>query len=357
MSVQKTLPHKYLIAASVIIPVLMFAFMMWQDYNYILNNARNNAITTANVFQQHAFNVVETHQLIIEQVNGRIAGLSWDEIARSKEIHTYLEKIEKKYPQVQGIWLLDSSGTVRNASKILPDKPINVAERDYFQSLREKDTGLFIGHIIKPKILNNLNFNIASRRGNGSATFDGVIVVTVFPEYFSNFWNSVTPMKNTASVLIRSDGSILSRSRGIKLDRLTLPADSPQMKAIRSADRGSLIAISVNDEVKRFFAFQKVGKYNLYIMHGVDMSSIVHDWQEHLVRNGIYFVIAIVILVLLAISVTSHAKRELVAMDGLRESEERLALAADAGQVGMFVLNMATGDLCESACNNDPLLA
>lgn len=89
----KIRPHRILAAASVIVPLVLFVIIMWQDYRIEYQATEQEVLRTAEVFQQHAFNVFETQQLVAERVNDRLLGMSWDEIERSGAIPTFLAKI------------------------------------------------------------------------------------------------------------------------------------------------------------------------------------------------------------------------------------------------------------------------
>jgi PAS domain S-box-containing protein len=331
-------PYTLLTSSAFIIPALLFFLIIWQDYNSIIGNAKTDAVRTAKIFEQHALNVFETHQLVAERINDRLKDMSWDQIGHSKEIQSYLAEIEKEYPQVFAIWLADSSGTVRNASKQLPEIPINVSDRDYFQALSKKNaSNYFIGNIVKPRVIKSLNFNFAFRRQGKGSTFDGVVVVTADPEYFSKFWNSVTSRKDSAAVLLRSDGSILSRSLGLDPSRLLLPADSQPMKHIRTAHEGTYISESVHTGVERVFGFQKIDRYNAFIIYGISLSSVLQKWHEHILIYGACFGIAMAILILFAVSAKKYAQRIQSSEQALRESEQIYRAIGESIQYGIWV--------------------
>src|SRR4051812_30274666 len=58
--------------------------------------------------------------------------MTWDEIAGGESLHHYLNKIQEDYPQVQGIWLADPAGIIRNSSRFFPTPPADVSDRITF---------------------------------------------------------------------------------------------------------------------------------------------------------------------------------------------------------------------------------
>lgn len=330
-------PYKLLIAAALLIPAILFLVIIWQDYHTILNTARAEVTRTTKIFEQHAFNVFETHQLVAERINDRLKDLSWDEIEHSSEVRDYLRNIEKEYPQVFALWLADSAGIVRNSSKALPAAPVSVADRDYFQALSTSNIGLFIGHVVKPRIMNSLNFNVAYRRGGAEGRFNGVIIVTSSPDYFSNFWNSVTSRQDSVAILLRSDGSILSRSLGLNPDRLKFPADSAPMKAISGSHEGSYIAASMHDGTERIYGFNKIDKFPIYAFYGLNMKSVLHKWHRHILIYGVFFTLAVLVLVLFALSAQKHARKLQASREALRESEKMYRAIGESIDYGIWI--------------------
>jgi PAS domain S-box-containing protein len=309
-----------LTVSSVVIPVLLFLFIIWQDYRTVMDNNTAEALRASSTLQQHALNVFETHQLIAERIDERLKGMSWDAIAHSTELQSYLRKIVEEYPQTEAIWLADASGLVRNGSETLPPGRVSITDRDYFQALREQDTGMFVGHIVKPKVMKRLNFNIASRRNKASATFDGVIVVTVVPEYFTKSWSKIIPKKDCAIALLRSDGAVLARTPKIDPNRLFLPRDSAQVKAMGSGDHGTFRAVAVTDGTERIYGFHKLDRYDVYLLYGKNLSSVLGDWRRHVLYYGGFFGPAMLTLLWFALAANRHSRNELAALQALEEA-------------------------------------
>jgi PAS domain S-box-containing protein len=355
MTLFKYNPYKWLIAAALVLPALLFVVVIWNDYNSILENTRAEVIRTVNVFERHAVNVFETHKLAAQRVDDRLQDMSWSEIEQSTAITDYLHSIESEYPQIGAIWLADASGLVRNASRALPAETVSIADRDYFQALSHNGSDLFIGHIIRPRVISSLNFNVAYRRGgpgrsnlvpgDPSSNFDGVIIVTAIPEYFSGFWNSITSRTDSAAILLRSDGAVLSRSLGLDMNRLFLPADSRPLQAIKSGDNGTYIAASAHDGTRRVFGFQKVDKFNVYVFYGVSLQAVYRTWREHVLLYGMFFGLAVLILFPFVLAAQKNARNMQLARRALQESRSDLDRAQEVGNIGSWRLDIRSNVL------------
>lgn len=301
MRLAKSQRNNLLILASVLIPLLLYTATVWKVYQSILNENRRAALRTVQTLAQHARNVFETHQLVAERVNDRIKGMSWRDIGASDELQAYLAEIQLDYPQIEAIWLADRFGILRNASHRLPAKPVSIAERDYFQSLRHGKTPWHIGHIIQPLVLDKSNFNVAYRREGNNKGFDGVIVVTALPEYFSKFWKTAAPKPDNTIILMRTDGALLASYPAFPVGTAVLPPDSAHLAAIsKKAAFGSYTATDPHDDIQRLYAFHRLEKYGLYIVYGTSRESIMAEWRRHALNYAILFLLATTALVLLA---------------------------------------------------------
>jgi PAS domain S-box-containing protein len=338
-------PYRILVASSLIVPAVLCAIIAWQDYKSVLRATEREVLRTTDIFHRQALNVFETHQLVAEAVNEKIEGRSWDEIGRSQAIHGYLKTLVDKYPQVQAIWLADASGTVRKGSQPLPASPVSVADCDYFRTLRQTDVGMFVGHIVKARVMKVLNFNLACRRKGGSGAFDGVIIITVSPEYFRNFWNEVMPREETAVALIRGDGMMLARAPRLDPDILQLPATASSAQAIRSAEKGSFYGRSSHDRSERLYAFRKLGSYDAYIVYGIGLKNVHQEWRKHLVTYGTLFGAASAALLLTALSALRQARQLTEKSTELESTTQRLQLATTSGQLGVWEWDIKAGTI------------
>lgn len=289
--------YRLLTAATLLIPLLLFILTAWLDYRSLIRLNTQEATRTAAILEQHALNVFETVQLVADRVNAELGQMSWQQIERSRELHATLKRLEQQYPQVAAIWLTDAEGRVRNASRPLPQNPIFVRDRDYFQNLKDGSRTFSFGSIVEPRVISELNFNIGFRRGSGR--FNGVIILTVLPDYFSRFWTSAIIRPQSSALLFRPDGTLLAQVPEIDQARSKLAPDGPQMKAVKAREQGSFIAPSLHDDAIRLYGFKHLEKYDLILLYGISMQSIRETWQQHLLVFGSIFGAATLALMLL----------------------------------------------------------
>ncbi len=309
--------------AALLVPMLLFALVAWQDRMTVLRESRHEVLRTVAVFYQHARNVFETHQLVAALINERICGMSWQEIANSPQIHQYLTAIQSQYPQIHSLWLIDPAGIVRSSNVVLPKTPMSAADRDFFIALRERDVGTFVSCPIVGRLRGIVNFNVAQRRKGASTSFDGVIVVSVRPTYFTEFWRRIAPRHGVATKLVRQDGIVLAREPSSNAGPL-FGSDDALVQAIERGSSEARLIVSSLDGIEGFYAYQKIDAYPVYVAFGIGTVSALRRWYEHLAVYGYFFGLATIALTFMAVSAARHARREATALDHWRVAARRL---------------------------------
>ena len=270
----------------------------------------------------------ETHELVVARIDERIRGMTWEEIGNSEPLHHDLVKIQSQYPQIESLWLIDPDGVARNSSVVLPKRPLNGADRDFFVSLRERDLGTFIGGPMVGRLRGLVNFNVAQRRTGASKAFDGVIVVSVSPRYFTDFWKKIAPPLDIAVKLVRKDGVVLAREP-VSDAEILLGVDNPLMQAIQNADSGTRRMVSNIDGISRFYGYKKIDAYPVYLVYGVGVGVALHRWYAHLAVYGCFFGLATIALTFMAVVAARRARREAMALHHWREAARQLRAEAE----------------------------
>jgi two-component system NtrC family sensor kinase len=335
-------PHA-LPVASILVPLLLFGIVATLDRIAVFGNAERDVVNTTDIFEEHALSLFQAHELMAIAIDGWLGKMSWDQIGSSPLVNQYLKQFADRYPQVLGLWLLDPNGKLRNSSRDPSVAEIDLSDRDYFGALREKDVGTFISGVVTGRVAAEKNFNIARRRSSAEKEFDGIIVVSVSPDYFTNFWRQTASPATTFTGLLRNDLTILAREPSSP--SLNLSPTSAAAVAIRQNDRGSFRAISPVDGIDRLAAFRRVGSSNVYVVHGVAVNAVLGLWYQHLAIYGAFFALAATGLFWSSRRAFAEIERRLLAEDQLRQAEKMEVLGQLTGQFAHDFSNILTAVL------------
>ncbi|HYD71223.1 HWE histidine kinase domain-containing protein [Azospirillum sp.] len=299
-------PLSVLLASSLVLPAVVAGTIIWWTYEAALSRAHSDARHTVTVLREHALRVLETQETAIAWIDARIAGMGWDAIAESGEVHRLLKGIAVQSPHIDGLWLVRPDGQTVNSADFFPMPGSVVTEREYYQVLKDHDV-THLGRMIQGRLKGNLNFNISRRRTSPAGVFDGLVLVTISLSYFEEFWRDVVPDGSHSIGIIRADGEILARYPGLKELPPRIPEASPFFSIIRTQDVATYQQRSGADGRERIYGVARLGAYPAYIALGLDRAAVLSDWWW---RSGLLLLLAAGTSAVLATAVRMAVRRE-----------------------------------------------
>jgi signal transduction histidine kinase len=352
---------KVALIAAIVIPALLLIAGAWDERVQLLHAAEAEALATVTALRGHAFKAIETHELLVRELDSRIQGMSWDEIrASANPLSAEIRSMYVGMPEVSAMAITDAQGNSwAGTAWGETDGPISSAHREYWTAQRDMDRGTFISRAYTGLTTGRQNFGISRRRTTADGSFDGTVHISVAASYFSDFWAEVIAGRNNALVaLVRQDGEVLARVpvMGVPVTGVPVTGEAMSGEAM-SGEIGDLSQIlrtsqadprvdvfrtsTGQDGIERIYAYARVGNYPLVIVYGIPVASVVAPWQQHLLDLGGVGVLATASLVL-AVLATIRQVHRLIA-----EQARRIALekAAQQGQrmelLGQFTAGIA----------------
>ncbi len=116
-------------------------------------------------------------------------------------------------PHIRALSVLDAEGTPMATTFRYPSSRPNFAHRAYFQALRDSpDKQMYIDVPVRRRSdPNQWLLNVARRLPSADGEFGGVVVVSLVPEYFSTFYDSLDLQQGSYVSLLREDSTLLMR--------------------------------------------------------------------------------------------------------------------------------------------------
>src|SRR3954453_15603899 len=163
-------PFTALLLAVIILPILLFAVSSYLSYETFAEEARAQLERTLDAIHEHAAKVFETHELVFNQVDQMLSGMSDDDIyAHEQEIHNRLGVLDTKLDQVDEIFLLSRDGHALASGQIYPvPRTPNYSDRPYFRAQRDgslSPEGISVSEIVTGRLLKRDFFIVSRRRG------------------------------------------------------------------------------------------------------------------------------------------------------------------------------------------------
>jgi two-component system, NtrC family, sensor kinase len=318
-----TWPLRGLLAASLAVPLLLLAIAAWQNLRLVQRQAEERVNIEAGELGEHALNALKTYAIVLAWIDARTRGLDWDGIEHNEELQRFLSDLDT-LPQVDEVWLADGAGHPRVSGRSSPLPPIDVSDRDCFAAEAEQDVGIFVGREQSGALTKASEFDICERRSTPDKSFAGIITVSARPAYFGEFYRTVSQDQHFAASLVRSDGSLLVRYPALPAP-LVLPRDSPFMQAIAlMPERGLFWGRGESDGIKRFYAYQRVEGYPLYVTYGVPRQDVLASWLANLVDYSLFAVPASLALFGMTLLAVRQIQRHTIASWRWRTTARRL---------------------------------
>jgi len=318
-----TWPLRGLLAASLAVPLLLLAIAAWQNFRLVRSQAEERVMIEAGELREHALDTVKTYAIVLAWIDARTSGLDWNRIEHDEELHRFLSDLDT-LPQVDEVWMADATGRPRVSGRSPLVPPVDVSDRDCFAAEREKDVGMFVGREQIGALTHAPVFNICERRSRADKSFDGIIVVSARPAFFSDFYRTVSQDKRFAASLLRSDGSLLVRYPTLAAPS-ELAAGSPFMQAIANRpDRGLFRGRGETDGIARFYAYQRVEGYPLYVAYGIPTRDVLASWLGNLVNYSLFAVPASLALFGMTLLAARQIRRHTIASWRWRTTARRL---------------------------------
>ena len=322
-------PLRLLLAASIVLPLALFALAAWLSYHQHFADARRELQGKLGHVYEHALKVFETLELAAKYTDELFADVPDNAIAASEAgYHQRLRVLTDTLPQLRDIWLIGRDGHPVVSGTIYPmPRAIDLSDRDWFVFQKDaREITTYISPVLQSRAADRRVIVISRRRNlPGSSDFGGVATTAIAPDYFTDYYARLPSEPGSTVALMREDGVLLARHPPQDAQRTErLPAGASFFAAVAAApDAGAYESVSPLDGAERIVAYRKLPRHPVYIIAGREQSTIVREWMLAMTEHLLFGLPATIALVLLSWTALRRARRESLAHARLQQEVAR----------------------------------
>ena len=241
--------------------------------NY-LNAAERDASSFATAFQEHSIRTIQAADQAVQFLKHEYI-----------EVGTKLDILElfSSGVIVGDIFnlysVMDGHGDIVLSSK--PFSPGNYSDREHVRVHQEQDTQqLFISKPVLGRVSGKWSIQMTRRINDRHGKFNGVVVVSMDPFYFTRLYQSINVGKHGSVSLVGADGIVRARRTDDSTEIGQNVSSSPLLKRMLATSDGIYRVASTVDGRERVYAYRKLKNYPLFVLVGIDVNELLQPYES-----------------------------------------------------------------------------
>ncbi len=272
-----SLPSQLILFLACTMPLLwgFIAFDLNRLHQSISTNSRIHTQNLARAFAEEVKSSVNAvdYALIDLRDQWFNKSVDFDELVRRRQGHL-------EHDVGFQVAILDANGTLVFSNVNPQAKGQNFSDREHFQVHRERaDDELFISRPLLGRVSKRWTIQFTRPLKDAGGRFAGVIVLSVSPDYFSRFHQTIDLGRDGTIGLARTTGEILIRSPDPE-SSIGKSLDGTLLYASRAADSGVLARVSEFDGIKRLYGWRVLPKGDLFVFLGESLDTIFAPYHR-----------------------------------------------------------------------------
>ena len=347
-----------IVALSVLMALL---YLRQQTENRLVSNSQSMVRSLELLFEGQ----IDTINVTLLALSNAISQDVYVNHAGAQEIDRYLDLLRKALPDTDVIRATNEQGEILYGQGV-PFRPMNVADRDYFQQLRDHpDAGLLMVPPLVGKLDQLWRWPFVRRINQPDGSFGGVVfasiqvtdIFTVFERVKRGSTGFVALRGKDLGLIARYTGGeqrIPTGDRRVSPRFLEALRINPHEGTYRFGSEGSV------DRESRIYSYRVNPKYGFVVIDGVNIDAAFADWRSQAsIASAAVAGFALAMLLLLKFVSNSWAREEneIVLRNAselkLAESEERNRLTVNYNRSVILQIDPADGrilDANDAAC-------
>lgn len=207
-------------------------------------------------------------------------------------------------------------------SNLASFKPMYLGDREHFRVHQESNSNeLYVSKPVLGRASGKWSLQLTRRINKPDGSFGGVVVVSLDPFYFSNFYSGVNLGKNGVVTLVGEDGIVRARRAGEDTSVGQNLKGSPLLEHLVSQAQGNYLNTSVVDGITRLYSYQRLEGYPLAVAVGVSQDDALSEYRERRWQLLSLSIVSTILILVFTTILVLMLQRQKQANAALRESQ------------------------------------
>lgn len=321
------LPYGLLLFLSVAAIILVFIIGVGESRDRMIVESKVQLRQKTALLEAYVSKILEANEMVLRNISSEIDPMSWRDIVASPAVATILAE-QKQFLKHSGvIALVNREGSLVAYSEGFPAKSFSVTDRDYYRYLRDNPLReTFIGEPLIGRVHGKLSLTMSKALHRQDGKFDGLILITMPLEYFSNLFNGAASPSDVAQ-LLRNDGRVVVN---VPFAQDGKEAPAWFASAVESNPTAGVVSgISPGDGADRLVAYRKVEAFPFYVSYAIDEGKLMTGWWQSVFVYGAVLATALAAFMTTAWMARRNSIALLYSNESLREVSERVLVSQD----------------------------
>ena len=344
-SLHSVIHHRFiqrLVAIFILLVIVMIlGTAAYHNAKSYFNALETGEMTTSNLARAAAQHADDAIKELDAFSAGMVERLEFDGLQRvdKARLRNVFHRQSMVMKQIHGIFVYD-----RDGNWILTDKDqypthANNSDREYFAWHRAHpdDLGMHVGPAIRSRTTDDWVVPLSRRLNNPDGAFAGILLVTVFVEYFNSFYAGFHLGEDGIFVISLRNGTVLTRRPYKKgVIGASLAKGEVFTKFLPYAPMGTVRAVSIIDQVERIYSYRQSERYPIVVQAGLSLDAVLKPWRHGLYRSAAFAGCLISVILVLSYSLLRQLRFGVLIEEELRETQVILErLATEDGLTGL----------------------
>lgn len=310
-----------IVAIGVALILLVWAAVVYKaqvDEEMVIRSINTSNLNLARAFEEHTVRTIKSADQAVLFLK-----YQYEKLGPGMNITDYVREGTIINSFFNQIGVIDERG--RYILSNLPGHTLqDLSDREHFRVHRAADSNaLYISKPVLGRVSGKWSIQLTRRINKPDGSFGGVVVVSMDPHYFSEFYRGVDLGRSGVVSLVGRDGIVRARRAGENIEVGQDLSGTPLMSLGAKAASGHYNYASKADGVRRFYSFRAFQEYPLLVTVGVGEDEALEEFHQRRTGYMVYAGVMSLMIVVLGALAIRMLDRQYRVSAALRESQAK----------------------------------